>query len=112
MIRTIAVLLFLGLSFPVAANSQIDNAANICKPIATLSNAIMLSRQSGVRMADIMSLPQMKELPPELRGVQKSMTIEAFESPLYSTEAAKQSAITEFENKWYLNCTKAARSKN
>ncbi len=78
-----------------------------CAVFAALAHNIMDGRQKGVSMKESMEISERSKLPDNLKAVVKSIVISAYERPRYSTEQMKAREVTEFENGYYLACSKA-----
>lgn len=58
-------------------------------------------------MADMMAIFN-DEKDPELRNTLRSLVIDAYERPAYSTDTNKANAVSKFQNDVYLKCVKDA----
>ena len=74
-------------------------AEDKCETIGLLAEAVMKGRQVGVPASKVFEIFNQNEMV-------KIMIIEAYGEPKYSTERFVQVSISEFKNKWYLECLK------
>jgi len=79
--------------------------AGICEDISSLAGLIMDVRQKGAPMSTVMGVAN--EQKDAYRPLCRSIVIDAYESPKYSTESVKAQVISEFTNKYYLACVKS-----
>lgn len=92
---------FLACSAPAIADTS------ACDAFSELARQIMNSRQSGVPMKSSMALVEQSDDGPEFKEFMRGLVIAAYEVPAYSTEQMKKKAVTDFEDNFYLSCTKA-----
>lgn len=76
-----------------------------CELLGSLSKAIMSARQRNMPMQDLMR--DFFGDNSQFDNVARGIVIDAYETPLFNTEQNKKVAITEFQNKWYLECVKS-----
>ena len=69
-----------------------------CEEIEGLSRAIMDARQAGVALVDVTKIMKGSVLAP--------IVIDAYSVPLWSVDANKERAVSEFANSIYLICLK------
>lgn len=74
-------------------------AEDKCGTIGLLAEAVMKARQVGVPASNVFEIFNQNE-------IVKIMIIEAYSEPKYFNEKFVQSIISEFKNKWYLECLK------
>ncbi|MFT7860439.1 MAG: hypothetical protein ABXS93_05845 [Sulfurimonas sp.] len=81
-----------------------------CSTLSGISEMIMKSRQNGVDMEKLMEINTklVKDGNPDIAF----MIIEAYETPRFNTEKVKIQTISDFKNKQYLGCIKAAKSSD
>jgi len=70
-----------------------------CLQISSLAESIMTGRQMGLPMSKMMGVTDL--------DLARTMVIEAYEHPRFSTEQVKKRAIGDFRDRWYLACVKA-----
>lgn len=79
-----------------------------CGAISTLAKATMSGRQNDVPMSVMMDkIAGMESTNSRLYTISKGMIMSAYEAPRHYTESAKNTAVVEFQNKWYLQCMKS-----
>lgn len=83
---------------PVAAEN-ID-----CNLYQSLAAGVMKGRQGGVSLARMIELADQSDLPAPDKELMKGFAMDAYEENLWSSESAKQEAITEFANRHMLAC--------
>jgi hypothetical protein len=84
----------------VATAQAEDTDRASCEDFENLAKKIMTGRLAGVAMSDMMRVSKKDKL-------MDMLIMEAYESPMYTTESYKTRAISEFSNKTYMRCTKA-----
>ncbi len=87
--------------------SQPVIADEMCTSIEFLAKSAMEFRQKGVAMSTVIN-GFVEEGQPEAE-LYKTIIIEAYDSPRFSTEEYQKSEIIEFSNKWYSACLKSTR---
>lgn len=107
MIKALAVSIALSAaSFPSGAATRED----FCQTVGNLAKEIMSARQAGLPMQGMMKAVDKAGVTKESEAT-KLLVIAAYERPRYSTEEVKSEVITEFQNKVFLECVKAARQQ-
>lgn len=109
MIRIIAALSIAMLCSTANADVSIED---YCFEAMKLSEAVMKARQYGVSIESALSVREstFKKTKDEgSRLVHTEIILEAYDSPMYSTEKYKQSEIKEFAAENYLACIKGMR---
>lgn len=86
------------LTTPAVADTVTDQ--EFCTSVSELSEAVMEGRQGGTPMSEMMRVAGSN-------GIMKSMVLEAFDHPRYSTRDVKRRTIQEFTNQWFSTCMKA-----
>ena len=71
-----------------------------CEQLSSLAGVVMTGRQDGVAMSDYMA--ESKDFP-----ASQAIVVAAYKVPRYSTDEYKKSAVSDFENEWYLACYKS-----
>lgn len=86
------------------------NAGNACEKIARLSGSIMDARQRGVPILDIMHIFEAGKTKDQVstNKLAKSLVMDAYETPKFSTTTNKKEASTEFVNKQMVKCLRIA----
>ena len=90
-----ALILMALLAAPAGANE-------FCGNLADAAGSIMDARQKGVPMHKLMPIINENEA----RDIMKLIVVEAYESPIYSSDKYKDRAISEMSNRVYLTCLK------
>src|SRR5678816_291565 len=96
--KKIALLLMV-LSTSAFATAEVP-MAEFCPKIAELANGVMVARQNGSPMREVMALADGND-------VMVSMVTEAYGHPAYSTSEVQEKTIQDFEDTWYLRCVKS-----
>lgn len=100
--------IIVGLVMGLASLSSVaEEQRDPCLWVSTLAERIMKSRQNEVPMAKIMGVVSGGDGSKEMKLIMKSMVIDAYETPAFSTETNKAKAISQFQNDMYLGCVKA-----
>ena len=97
--KKIALIITLALSTSAFA-AEPAPMSKYCPKIAELANAVMVARQNGSPMREIMEIA-------EGEPIMVSMITEAYGHSAYSTQEYQDRAIQEFEDQWYLRCVKS-----
>ena len=92
------VLILVALSIPAFA-AEPAPLSEFCPKIAGLANAVMVARQNGAPMRQVMELAE--------SDVTVSMVTEAYGYSAYSIQENRERAIQDFEDTWYLRCVKS-----
>lgn len=77
-----------------------------CASISELAETVMEARMNGISMKDSMAINENHENE-LLKDILRGLIIEAYNTPLYYTEEAKENQKREFSNAAYLSCIKA-----
>ena len=77
--------------------------------ISEYAKLVMENRQLGAPLSLMMDAATDSNNEKERRVLEK-MTIEAYETPKYSSKEMINEEVNEFQNKYYLNCFKAMRA--
>jgi len=96
----IGIIAMFSMSSYVMANSEREK---FCSELSRSSNLVMEARQLNVPLLDALNIIP-KHAPDSLKKLLTTINIEAYKSPLFSTDENKEIAITEFGNKIYLEC--------
>ena len=94
-----ALLLTIALAATPAVAKEEATKQDICDAYGKVAEAIMTARQGGVSMSKSMALADDNNLV-------KSLVIEAYEQPAYSTESVKKKTIRDFADNFLLVCYK------
>ena len=94
------------LTTSVQANSGKDE---FCEAISGFASMVMTSRQDGVPIQLMLAVANGSDT---IHRLMKKITVDAYESPAYSTSSVRQKSITEFENKWTVYCIKHVHVKD
>jgi hypothetical protein len=97
--------------FCVSVNANVD-IEEYCFEAMKLSEAVMSARQYGVSIEDALSVrgsASGDSAVQSARIIHTEIILEAYDSPMYSTEKYKQSEIKEFAAESYLECIKGMR---
>lgn len=78
------------------------SASEFCNNLADASSSIMKARQGGVPMHALMEVINRNEA----KDIMTIIAIEAYESPIYSSDKYKEQAASELSNEVYLACLK------
>ena len=91
----------------ISISALAEEKRDPCLWVSNLAERIMKSRQNEVPMAKIMGVVSGGDGSKEMKLIMKSMVIDAYETPAFSTETNKAKAISQFQNDMYLGCVKA-----
>jgi hypothetical protein len=89
----------------LALFSATVSASEFCNNLADASSSIMKVRQKGVPMQKLMEVINRNEA----KDIMTIIAIEAYESPIYSSEKYKKQAASELSNEVYLACLKGEK---
>lgn len=95
----------------VAANADVS-IEDYCFEAMKLSESVMTARQYGVSIESALSVRESafkKSKDESARLVHTEIILEAYDSPMYSTERYKQSEIKEFAARNYITCIQTMR---
>ena len=106
------------LGIMISAVSVPAFAEGSCETLANFAQNVMIARQNGVPLTHaLQSLEKAKIKFTKLAKTKdekqalivtntafKYITVEAYKTPLYSTDKYKQREVSEFSNKVYLDC--------
>lgn len=83
-----------------------DNAltTHLCAFFGETAYTIMLMRQSGVRMSDILAIVENDENKKEHYDLYKGMAAIAYEEPVHLTQEDREQAAVEFRDMFDLSC--------
>ena len=96
--KKIVLILTLALTIPTFASAEVP-LSEFCPKIAGLANAVMVARQNGAPMRQVMELAE--------SDVTVSMVTEAYGYSAYSIQENRERAIQDFEDQWYMKCVKS-----
>jgi hypothetical protein len=104
--KKLAILLF---SILISFNSYgkeitRESITDFCSGIETLAEAIMISRQEGVAVSELMKIADKSTS--VLSSIQRLMITEVFEKPRFTVGINKTEAIEDYKNGWFLSCYK------
>jgi len=87
-------------------SSSVSAESDLCIAVSRTAEQIMLGRQSGVLMEEqVASLSSIEDL--AIKKMFNRMIIAAYEIPKQESKELRESAITEFRNKTFLQCNKS-----
>ena len=98
--KLVLTLTLAALPIPALAAAEPAPMSEYCPKIAELANAVMVARQNGSPMREVMALADGND-------VMVSMVTEAYGTPAYTIRENKEREIQDFEDKWYLLCVKS-----
>ena len=100
--------IFIALFAVVNAYGKDEKTSNdgLCSSVSTTAKEIMKARQNGVAMSKLIEIFKKEDA-----AIFRRLTISAYESPRYSTEAMQEKSIQDFENEAFLDCYKAMNTK-
>lgn len=78
-------------------------ASEVCEARAELAKQIMLSRQAGVPITDL--LESMRKVGTVDKATE-TLALSAYEAPRYQTKEHQQREVTEFQNAAYVACAR------
>ena len=101
------------------AGAEVGNA-EFCGSLGKMARSIMIARQNGKDVNDILQKalatlgPDQREL--RVKGIAKnlgeiyvSIVMAAYETPRYGTRAFRERAVDDFGNDWSVACLKLVR---
>lgn len=113
---TIAAAVLVAASFTTPAI-----AMDFCEMLEGMARSTMYARQNGsslsevIKIADKIHVYKNEDINTgqnaRIREMMRSVALDAFEKPHFSTERIKEHAINEFANSWYLSCLRVAEGK-
>ena len=89
--------LILAVALSLAVFSAQAEESYFCESVGELATIIMQNRQKGVDLSKMLALSKGDD------GV-KTMVLDAYNSPRYSTDKYIADAVSDFSNKWVLAC--------
>ena len=84
-----------------------DAIEEICTATAGYAEAVMNSRQNGVKITESIANVNKALKVGATRDYHKAIAYEAYKEPKWSTKENQENAATEISNKMYLICAKA-----
>ena len=84
-----------------------DAIEEICGGTAGYAEAVMRSRQNGVKLTDSINNINKNLKSSAIRDYYKAIAHEAYREPKWSTRENQENAVVEFSNKMYLACATA-----
>jgi Flp pilus assembly protein TadD len=101
-IAVLAIMLF------STSNSCGNEKQDLClKSIGPLAASVMTARQKGIDISRLFSSFENENYDPSIKQLLKSIVMDAYSTPKYSSPAYQQNAITEFQNRVTLECLKS-----
>ena len=94
----VTILLFIS-SAPAFAETPHER----CAFVGSVSGKIMTLRQNGSVVTDVIAINNQF---PEMSKLLNTITMIAFDVPVFSMESNKKEAVTEFQNQMYMTCMK------
>jgi len=85
----------------LASTAYAVEKSEFAKQMSSMAQSIMEFRQRGVSITESMEIVDKIENE-VLQEILKKYVVEAYKTPMFSTERHKKEAITEFGNKIYL----------
>jgi hypothetical protein len=82
-----------------------ENPLSICNSIASYAETAMTKRQEGFLMVQMMEIAIGSDSD-NVNEFGRTIIIEAYEHPRYSTTEFQREAIADFRDRWYLWCAK------
>lgn len=82
-------------------------AKDNCEGVSEIANSIMVARQSGVAMKEMVVIVNNSDFEAEVKGVLIEMVVLAWEQPAYSSPEYQKKIIREFTDMFYLQCVKS-----
>lgn len=82
-----------------------------CAVTSSLGKTVMEARQAGMPMSELMDLFSKPDRADD-GELSRALVEWAFEEPRYSTEAAKERVIRDFENEVYRACYQRAKERS
>lgn len=102
-----AALLTAALLFaPAQPASAADDTT--CESLAEFAETIMTARQRGLTLSSALELLNDAKFE-RIRDLLRTIVIQAYEAPLWSTEENKTKAIGEFRNEVHLACLRSGQ---
>ena len=94
-------------SGPIYATTLSENEQKLCALYSSFAKEYMSSRQYGVPFGDVFDVIHSDNENSKRNDAFTELLIEAYETPLFSTEKMKEQAITEFSNTHHVACLKS-----
>lgn len=102
MVRISFVLSAALIAFPWPSVAQTDaEYLELCREIGTLAESIMTNRQNGTSIVQMMDIA-------DGNGLAQSLVVAAYEEPRFSTPRYQAESISDFRDRAYLECFRAA----
>lgn len=101
----LTVLVTVGSSAIAAAPSEA--VLHECTSLSEMAKGIMEARQGEVSMAKMMAIKTGEKYTDDLSA---TLVEDAYSKSAYSSPENKQSAVSEFENKWFAACLRSKSS--
>ena len=98
--KLVLTLTLAALPIPALAAAEPAPMSKYCPKIAELANGVMVARQNGSPMREVMALADGND-------VMVSMVTEAYGQSVYRTPDIRERVIQDFEDTWYLRCVKS-----
>ena len=83
----------------------------LCAVTAEAANAVMLARQAGVSMSEMMNIAEAAK-PAAVAEMGREMVLDAFARKKEHTEEDQQRVVEAFESAAYLQCTRELRAES
>lgn len=77
-----------------------------CSTIAGTAKSVMQGRQQGTPIQGLMQIAIKND-----SSITMLIIEEAYELPRYSTKEYQQKSVSDFSNKWYLDCYKVSQER-
>jgi len=95
-------------TLPMALSAQSQNVLERCEDYASVARDIMVERQSGRLMSEMM---RRADGMADLADLAKTLVIDAYKKPAFRTAQHQSRAIAEFQNDAYLECVTTLKDK-
>lgn len=100
-------------SIPPAGDiARAADVGEYCAKVGKIAGVVMIGRQSGTSMAEMMEAFAAKNSPGsefDWENLGSQMVFQAFEEPRYLADAYQAMAVENFRNAWELGCHSAMR---
>ncbi|MBC6408014.1 MAG: hypothetical protein GDA40_07785 [Rhodobacteraceae bacterium] len=103
----LALVALAALCAPSAGSAESPNEQQkqqLCEVTETLARNVMEIRQAGVSMSEVMK--KMAEADAAVLSLARSIVIDAYENPRFSTPSVQKEAVEDFANNVALECYK------
>ena len=105
--KTLIVALMMVVPVSVAAEESKDLGPEMCAALGQMSESIMLSRQVGVPLSQMIEITSNEGEDEELQKTIRKIVLAAYDEPRYNSVDYQQQAAQEFNNKVVLECLRS-----